>query len=85
MEDNVYDSYGLEIRLDPKISTKLQASKLLIFKQKEEDKVKSRLLKLKNTSSMRILSIFAEVILSYGQKKSGTTADSSLHLTDKPR
>lgn len=47
MEDNVYDSYGLEIRLDPKISTKLQASKLLIYKQKEEDKVKSRLLKLK--------------------------------------
>lgn len=46
MQDNIYDSYCLEIRLDDKITSRVPASKLLLFKQKEEDK-KSRQLKLK--------------------------------------
>lgn len=46
MQDNIYDSYCLQIRLDDKITSRVPASKLLIFKQKEED-TKSRPLKLK--------------------------------------
>lgn len=46
MQDNIYDSYCLEIRLDDKITSRVPASKLLIFKQKEQS-MKSRQLKLK--------------------------------------
>lgn len=42
MKDNIYDSYGLKIKLDPKFSTRVPVSKLVEGGNKKEESSKSR-------------------------------------------